>query len=62
MSAPEFFQTKMGQRFYEATMPITADQLERLNANIEALLAEIRKQGAQPATPTLQHQPDDGPK
>jgi prefoldin subunit 5 len=39
----EFFRTRMGQRFYEATMPKIADQLERLNANIEALVAELRE-------------------
>jgi prefoldin subunit 5 len=33
----------MGQRFYEATMPKLADQLERLNANIKALVAELRE-------------------
>jgi hypothetical protein len=38
----------MGQRFYEATMPKIADQLERLNANLEALLAELRKHGEAP--------------
>lgn len=32
----------MGHRFYEATMPKIADQLERLNGNLEALLAELR--------------------
>ena len=58
MSAPEFFQTRMGQRFYEATMPKIADQLERLNANLEALLAELRKQGAPPAAGSHQ-QPDE---
>jgi len=40
----EFFRTRMGQRFYEATMPKIADQLERLNANLEALAAELRRQ------------------
>jgi prefoldin subunit 5 len=39
----DFFRTRMGQRFYEATMPKIADQLERLNANIEALVAELRE-------------------
>jgi hypothetical protein len=39
----EFFKTRMGQRFYEATMPKIADQLERLNTNIEALVAELRR-------------------
>ncbi len=39
----DFFRTRMGQRFYEATMPKIADQLERLNANLEALVAELRR-------------------
>lgn len=39
----DFFKTRMGQRFYEATMPKLADQLERLNANLEALTAELRR-------------------
>lgn len=40
-------------------MPKIAEQLERLNANLEALLAELRKQGTPLAPPTPQHQPDD---
>lgn len=40
----EFFRTRMGQRFFEATMPKIADQLERLNVNIEVLVAELRQQ------------------
>jgi hypothetical protein len=43
MPGDEFFKTRMGQRFYEATMPKIADQLERLNTNIEALVAELRR-------------------
>lgn len=43
MAGDEFFKTRMGHRFYEATMPKIADQLERLNTNIEALVAELRK-------------------
>jgi hypothetical protein len=39
----DFFKTRMGQRFYEATMPKIADHLERLNTNIEALVAELRE-------------------
>ncbi len=44
MTGPEFFQTRMGARFFEATAPKIADQLERLNANLEALAAELRLQ------------------
>lgn len=40
MACDDFFKTRIGQRFYEATMPKIADQLERLNTNIEALVAE----------------------
>jgi hypothetical protein len=40
-------------------MPKIADQLERLNANLEGLLAELRKRGeARANTPALQR-PDD---
>jgi hypothetical protein len=40
----EFFRTRMDHRFYESTLPKISDQLDRLNANIEALVAELRKQ------------------
>ncbi len=48
MAGDDFFKTRMGQRFYEATMPKIADQLERLNTNIEALVAELRRLHAAP--------------
>ena len=51
MAGDDFFKTRMGQRFYEATMPKLADQLERLNTNIEALVAELREQRAQADQP-----------
>jgi len=38
----DFFRTRMGHRFFEATMPKIADQLERLNTNLEAIVAELR--------------------
>jgi len=44
MSGPEFFQTRMGARFYEGTMPKIAEQLERLNDNLEALIEVLRNQ------------------
>jgi hypothetical protein len=37
-------------------MPKIADQLERLNANLEALLAEFRKRGEPPPSADS-HQP-----
>jgi len=43
MAGVDFFQTRMGQRFYEATMPKIADQFERLNTNLEALVTELRR-------------------
>lgn len=39
----DFFRSRMGHRFYEATMPKMADELERLNTNIENLVDELRK-------------------
>ena len=36
---PDFHQTVMGRMFYEGTMPALVRQLERLNSNIEQLLA-----------------------
>ena len=33
MPGPEFFQTKMGQRFYQSTMPRIAEALEKLANN-----------------------------
>ena len=44
MSGPAFFQTRMGARFYEVTMPAIADELKRLNRNIEALVVELREE------------------
>jgi len=35
MSGPQFFQTRMGQKFYEHTMPTIADALEKIAKNSE---------------------------
>jgi hypothetical protein len=43
MSGPAFFQTRMGARFYDVTMPAVADELKRLNRKTEALVAELRE-------------------
>jgi len=52
MAGVDFFQTRMGQRFYEATMPKIADQLERLNTNLEALVAELSRSNRATETPS----------
>ena len=54
MAGVDFFQTRMGHRFYEATMPKIADQLERLNTNLEALVAELSRSNRS-ATETPSH-------
>jgi hypothetical protein len=41
--AIDFFATAMGRRFYEHTVPKIADELARLNKNLEALVAELRR-------------------
>ena len=35
----DFFRTRMGQTFYEATMPSLVRELARLNQNLERLVA-----------------------
>ena len=44
MSEPKFFQTRMGQRFYEHTMPELVRQLERLNELLEQLVLAQERQ------------------
>ena len=39
MSEPKFFQTRMGQRFYEHSVPELVRQLQRLNELLERLIA-----------------------
>ncbi len=39
MSETKFFQTRMGQRFYEGTAPELVKQLARLNELLERLVA-----------------------
>ena len=40
MSGPKFFETRMGQTFYEGTMPRLVRELQRLNDNLERLLPD----------------------
>ena len=42
MAGPEFWQTVMGRRFIEGTMPRIAEELKALNKNLERL-AEIEE-------------------
>ena len=48
MSDVQFFSTRMGVRFYEVTMPAIADGLKQLNANLAALVTELRKSNQRP--------------
>ena len=43
-----FYNTVGGRRFIDGTMPKIATELERLNRNIEALVAAIRERAAPP--------------
>ncbi len=47
MSEPKFFQTRMGQRFYEHTMPELVRQLERLNDRVGQLVPARRDPAVQ---------------
>ena len=44
MSEPKFFQTRMGHRFYEHTMPELVKQLERLNELLEQVASRVHTQ------------------
>jgi hypothetical protein len=41
----DFFRTRMGQKFFESTVPRIADELARLNRNLETLVALLQRRG-----------------
>ena len=45
----DFFRTRMGHTFYEATMPSLVRELARLNDNLERLVALVEKPAPKPA-------------
>ena len=56
---PEFFQTRMGQRFYEVTAPRIADELARLNDQLAEFLAVLRDLAGAAPTAGQQRSGDD---
>jgi uncharacterized protein (DUF2164 family) len=44
MSDVQFFQTRMGQQFYDGTMPRLVAAVEQLTKTVEQLLAVVEKQ------------------
>jgi len=59
MTGLDFWATRIGQRFFEHTAPKVADQLERINANLEALVGELRLQRESRASKDAAPQPAD---
>ena len=55
MSDPKFFQTGMGHRFYEHTVPELLKQLTRLNDLLERLVTAKESTDGTPQP----HDPDD---
>jgi hypothetical protein len=53
MSGPRFFQTGMGQKFFEHTLPELVRQLTRLNDHLGRIVAllEERSRGGDAETP-----------
>ena len=43
MSDPQFFQTRMGQQFYERTMPELVKQVARLNELLERIATRLER-------------------
>ncbi|MFP2895118.1 hypothetical protein [Corallococcus sp. 4LFB] len=54
MSGPAFFQTHMGQRFYEGTMPQLVRELRRLNDNLERLVTVAEQLAGQKPAPSVE--------
>ena len=50
MSGPAFFQTRMGQQFFDVTLPKVADELARLNKTLERIAAALRALAQPPST------------
>lgn len=57
MTDVPFHLTRMGQRFYEATLPDLVTQLERLNTNIERLLTLVPQQSTPAPEPKQEKAP-----
>jgi hypothetical protein len=53
MSGPQFFQTRMGQIFFEVTMPRIADNLGRLAASLVEIAKALCGSHAHPAAPDV---------
>jgi hypothetical protein len=47
----EFYETRAGRQFYESTMPRIADEMTRLNANLEMLILLLTDLGKKKAGP-----------
>jgi hypothetical protein len=45
MSETPFFKTRMGQRYYERTMPELVEQISRLNELLEQLVRQLDPTG-----------------
>ena len=54
MSDIPFHLTRMGHRFFEATVPALLTELQRLNANLERLVSAMEKPtpAVEPTKPT----------
>jgi len=47
----EFYKTRAGRQFIDATMPKIAEELEKLNRNLETLAALLERQAEGPEPP-----------
>jgi hypothetical protein len=61
VSGPEFFRTRMGQVFFEVTMPKIADHLGRLTATLQAIGDVLQTSHTRPAGPDVDAPPASDP-
>jgi hypothetical protein len=52
VSGLQFFQTRMGQKFFEVTLPKLAEELERLNTTLQPIATALQ---ALTSPPTAEH-------
>ena len=51
MSGPQFFETGMGRKYYEGTMPRIAKALEAIAKELEAIRKALDTTGPSPVVP-----------
>lgn len=55
MAGPEFWQTRMGQVFFEGTMPALVRELKKLNENLDRFTTSFQEEEKKKAKTDVTH-------